>query len=203
MPLQTLLLFIGAEIIFSASPGPAAMLVSAYGFRGGFQTALAANAGIQSGNAIYIVVSALGLGALIATSALAFDIVKWLGAAYLIFLGARTIWRAQGETSPTGPRLLGKPYVQALLTQLGNPKAVLFFGAFLPQFLDLHRTLWPQYAEMFAIIMLGETLILGFYGWLGAQGARLAGGRFALWRERISGAVLVAIGAIFAVTHRA
>jgi homoserine/homoserine lactone efflux protein len=202
MPLQTLLWFIGAELVFSASPGPAAMLVSAYGFRGGFRTALLANAGIQSGNAIYLLVSALGLGALIATSGLAFDIITGLGAAYLVILGARTIWRA-GAAAPDRPSLLGKPYVQALLTQLGNPKAVLFFGAFLPQFLDPHAPLAPQYGEMFVIVMIGETVILGLYGWLGAQGARLAGGRFAIWRDRIGGAVLIAIGAIFAAAHRA
>lgn len=202
MTLQTLLLFIGTEIIFSLTPGPAVMLVSAYGFRGGLRAALMANAGIQSGNAIYIVVSALGPGVLLATSALAFDIVKVVGAAYLIFLGARTIWRA-GKSRPSDPGLLGKPYVQALLTQLGNPKAVLFFGAFLPQFLNPHASAAPQYAEMFAVIVIGESLILGFYGWLGTQGARLVHDRFAIWRERISGAVLIAIGAIFAVARRA
>ena len=201
MTLHTLLWFIGAEVIFSITPGPAVLLISAYGFRGGLRAAFAANAGIQSGNAIYIVISALGLGALLATSALAFDVIKWLGAAYLVFLGARTIWRA-GKTNENRPTLLGKPYVQALLTQLGNPKAVLFFGAFLPQFLDPHAPLAPQYAEMFAVIMVGETLILGFYGWLAAQGARLAGGRIAIWRERVSGAVLIGIGTIFAAAHR-
>ena len=144
----------------------------------------------------------LGWGRLIAASALAFDIIKWAGAVYLVLLGARTIWRA-GAAAPDRPSLLGKPYVQALLTQLGNPKAVLFFGAFLPQFLDPHAPLLPQYGEMFVIIMIGETVILSLYGWLGAQGSRLAAGRFAVWRERFCGAVLIAIGTLFAVTHRA
>jgi homoserine/homoserine lactone efflux protein len=200
MSLQALLLFIGAEFLFSITPGPAVMLVSAHGFRGGFRAAMAANFGIQTGNAIYIVISALGLGALIAASALAFTAIKIAGAAYLIFLGARTIWKAglvQEET-----RAIGRPYRQAVMTQLANPKAVLFFGAFLPQFLEPHRMLAPQYAEMFAVIVVGESLILGFYGWLGTQGARLASGRFVAWRERISGAVFIAIGALFVATHR-
>ncbi|HWC63992.1 MAG TPA: LysE family translocator [Rhizomicrobium sp.] len=201
MALHTLLLFIGAEWIFSATPGPAAMLVSAYGFRGGFGAAVAANLGIQTGNAIYIVISALGLGAVMAASAWAFTMVKLAGAAYLIALGLYTLWRAGEERGQENAK--GHPYRQAVLTQLGNPKAILFFGAFLPQFLDPHRMLVPQYAEMFAIIMLGETLILGFYGWLGAQGRRLAGPRFALWRDRISGAAFVAIGTIFAAARRA
>ena len=201
MPLQTLILFIGAELVFSITPGPAVMIISAYGFRDGLRAAFAANAGIQNGNAIYIIISALGLGTLIATSALAFDIIKVLGAAYLIFLGLRTLWQA-GKMKERRPTLMGKPYVQAMLTQLGNPKAVLFFGAFLPQFLDRHLPLVPQYAEMFAIITIGETIILGFYGWLAAQGGRLASGRFTIWRERFSGAVLIAIGTFFAAAHR-
>ena len=92
--------------------------------------------------------------------------------------GRARIWRT-GKTENGRPRSAGqRPPLQALLTQLGNPKAVLFFGALLPQFLDLRAPVVPQYAEMFAIIMIGETIILGFYGWLGSQGARLARGRY-------------------------
>jgi homoserine/homoserine lactone efflux protein len=193
-------LFVAAELIFSATPGPAVLLVSATGFRVGFRGALAASLGIQTGNAIYIIVSALGLGALIAASGTAFAAIKFLGAGYLIYLGARTLWQARGaERDVTIPR--GQPYRQAVLTQLANPKAVLYFSAFLPQFLNPQAMLWPQYALMFAIIVGGETFILGFYGWLSAQGRHIAGG--ARWRERISGAVLIAIGAMFAVTRRA
>lgn len=197
--IQHLWLFVLSELIFSATPGPAAMLVSATGFRRGFGGALSACLGIQTGNAIYIIISALGLGALIATSGTAFAILKLVGAAYLIGLGAWTLWTAravQGDATPAR----GNPYPQALFTQLANPKAVLFFGAFLPQFLDRDAPLWLQYALMFAIIVIGETLILGFYGWLGAQGRRVAS--FSRWRERVSGVVLIAIGAIFATTER-
>jgi threonine/homoserine/homoserine lactone efflux protein len=198
--IRHLWLFVASELIFSATPGPAAMLVSAFGFRGGFRGAMAACLGIQTGNAIYVLVSALGLGALIAASGTAFAIIKMVGAAYLIGLGGWILWKSRA-TQPDAPVTRGKPFAQALLTQLGNPKAVLFFGAFLPQFLNRDAPLWRQYALMFAIIMVGETLILGFYGWLGSQGRRIAS--FARWRERVSGAVLIAIGAIFAVSRRA
>jgi homoserine/homoserine lactone efflux protein len=196
--IQHLWLFVAAELIFSATPGPAVMLVSAAGLRGGFRAAFAASLGIQTGNAIYILVSALGLGALIATSGTAFAAIKIIGAAYLIFLGVRILWQSRASQPPLSSP--GKPYLQAVLTQLANPKAILYFSAFLPQFLDRNAPLWPQYLLMFAIIAAGETAILGCYGWLAAQGRRLAGaGR---WAERVGGALMIAIGALFAATER-
>ena len=202
MNTQTLLLFVAMELVYSFTPGPAVLLVSAYGFRKGFGAAFAAVLGIETGNTIYLLISAAGLGALLATSALAFEIVKWAGAAYLVILGSWTIWRAGKDAPDEKPRVLSHPYVQALLTQLGNPKTVLFFGALLPQFLDVHRPLWPQYLILWAIVAAGETIIVGGYGWIAAQGNRLVHPRFAAWRERASGAMLIFVGAIFATVER-
>jgi len=201
--LQNLHVFAAMEFVFSITPGPAVLLVTAYGLKRGLKAALAANLGIQTGNTIYLLISATGLGALLAASSLAFEIVKWTGAAYLVCLGAATIWKA-GKEAPheTKPRSFNHPYVQALLTQLGNPKAVLFFGALIPQFLNTHAPLLPQYAEMWAVIAVGESAILGAYGWLAAAGKSALSPAFAAWRERASGACLIFIGAIFATVRR-
>jgi threonine/homoserine/homoserine lactone efflux protein len=94
---------------------------------------------------------------------------------------------------------MGKPYLQAVLTQMGNPKAILFFGALVPQFLDTHAPLLPQYVIMFVITFIGESVILTGYGWLAAHGARFTGLKHAAWRERISGAVLLALGVLAAI----
>jgi homoserine/homoserine lactone efflux protein len=205
MTLQTLLVFAAMEFVFSVTPGPAVLLVSAYGFRRGWPAAMAAVLGIETGNTIYLAISAMGLGALLVASSLAFAVVKWAGAIYLVCLGAWTIWKAGTQSATPEPKLgtFSHPYVQALLTQLGNPKAVLFFGALIPQFLDARMPLLPQYAEMWAIIAVGETTIVGGYGWLAAQGKRAVSPAFAIWRERVSGACLIFIGAIFATVRRA
>jgi homoserine/homoserine lactone efflux protein len=200
MSTQALLLFFGTGLIFSLTPGPAVLQVTAQAFRGGFGAAMEAVLGTMAGGALYIAISALGVGALIAASATAFAIIKWLGAAYLILMGVYAIWRAQ--EAHTEVRKPGGPFRQAFLTQLGNPKAVLFFGAFMPQFLDRHKMLLPQYAEMFVIVMLWEGLVLGLYGWLASHGAKLKAAGSALWRERISGAVFILIGIIFAFAQR-
>lgn len=198
-----LLLFIGAELVFSFTPGPTVMLLSAYGFKGGFGEALAAIAGTQTGNALWYVICVTGLGALVTASALAFNAIKLAGAAYLIWLGARALWLGFHDSAQAqGPRLMGKPYLQAFLTQMGNPKAMLFFGAMVPQFLDTHAALLPQYGVMYAVTFVGESLVLTVYGWLASHGGRIAAMRHAAWRERISGAVLLGLG-VFAALYTA
>ncbi|HEY1877185.1 MAG TPA: LysE family translocator [Rhizomicrobium sp.] len=195
-----LLLFIGAELIFSLTPGPTVMMISAYGIKGGFRDALAAIAGTQTGNTLWYAICVTGLGALVTASPSIFHFIRLLGAAYLVWLGMSAIWKSfRAAPDQHGPRLMGKPYIQATLTQMGNPKAILFFGAIVPQFLDTHGPLIPQYLIMFAITFIGESIILTGYGWLASHGARLAGLSHAVWRERISGLVLLALGIAAAV----
>ena len=203
LTLHGLLVFIVAELIFSLTPGPTVMLISAYGFKGGFRDALAAIAGTQTGNTLWYVICVTGLGALVTASPPLFQAIKVLGAAYLIWLGAAGLWKSwrAGEDA-SGPKLIGKPYLQATLTQMGNPKAILFFGAFVPQFLDTHAPLLRQYLIMYAITFVGESIILTGYGALAAWGGRTAASHHAVWRERISGLVLLSLGiaAAFAST---
>lgn len=195
-----LLLFIGAELIFSLTPGPTVMMISAYGFKGGFRDALAAVAGTQTGNTLWFAICVTGLGALVTASPAVFHAIRLLGAAYLAWLGVSALWKSfHAAPDQHGPRLMGKPYIQATLTQMGNPKAILFFGAIVPQFLDTNGPLMPQYLIMFAVTFAGESVILTAYGWLASHGGRLTGLNHAIWRERISGAVLLALGVLAAI----
>src|SRR6478736_7937536 len=93
LTLHGFLLFVGAELIFSLTPGPTVMLISAYGFKGGFRDALAAIAGTQTGNTLWYVICVTGLGALVTASPLVFNVIKLAGAAYLVFLGVSTLWK--------------------------------------------------------------------------------------------------------------
>jgi homoserine/homoserine lactone efflux protein len=197
LTLHGLLLFIAAELVFSLTPGPTVMLISAYGFKGGFRDALAAIAGTQTGNTLWYVICVTGLGALVTASPLVFHGIKLLGAAYLIWLGLISLWRSRtAPDAALGPGLMGKPYLQATLTQLGNPKAILFFGAFVPQFLYTRSPLLIQYIIMFAVTFIGESIILTGYGALAAAGGQLSGIRHAVWRMRVSGIVLLVLGVL-------
>jgi homoserine/homoserine lactone efflux protein len=176
------------------------MLISAYGFKGGFRHALAAIAGTQTGNALWFAICATGLGAAVTASPLVFNTIKLAGAAYLVWLGLSGLWKSRQTAQQTQePRPLGNPYIQAMLTQLGNPKALLFFGALVPQFLDTAANLLPQYLIMFLITFIGESVILTGYGALAAYGAQRAAPHHAVWRERISGLVLLGLGILAAL----
>ena len=200
LTMHGLLLFIAAELVFSLTPGPTVMLISAYGFKGGFRDALAAIAGTQTGNTLWYVICVTGLGAAVTASPLVFHLIKLTGAAYLIWLGLSSLWKSRhAQPEAMGPKLKGKPYLQATLTQMGNPKAILFFGAFVPQFLDTHAPLMPQYVIMFAVTFIGESIILTGYGTLAAYGGHKAAPHHAVWRERISGLVLLALGVMAAL----
>jgi threonine/homoserine/homoserine lactone efflux protein len=195
-----LLIFIGAELLWSLTPGPTVMLISAYGFKGGFRDALAAIAGTQTGNTLWYIICVSGLGALVTASPLLFKIIKLAGAAYLIWLGVSALWKSRhAQAEAMGPKLRGKPYLQATLTQMGNPKALLFFVMLVPQFLDTAAPLVPQFTIMFLVTLIGESIILTGYGALAAYGGQKTAPGHAVWRERISGLVLLALGVMAAL----
>ena len=198
--------FAATNLLFAFSPGPAVLLTVSHGMRGGVRDSLKVALGVQAGNSVYFTLSAIGLGALLQTSETLFHAVKWVGAAYLAWLGVRT-WRnarraAAAAALPPLPSG-SKPFAQGVLTQLANPKSVLFFGALMPQFIDPAGPLLAQYALFGAICVVVEVPVLLGYGWLAAQGRRLARDpRVALWRERVSGTLLVGVGASLAAIRR-
>jgi homoserine/homoserine lactone efflux protein len=198
MTFETWLLFLIMETALSLSPGPAVFYVVSQGIRA-FPRAVPATLGILSANACYFALSATSLGALIAASARFFTIAKWAGAAYLIYLGIKSLRSAAashsialtGTTTPGDKEAPGvdtrgnnrrQIYLGALTLQLSNPKALLFFLALLPQFIDTQRAVAPQMLILAATSMLPECCILLAYGWL-AHGAAHASARFGVTRS--------------------
>ena len=178
MTFKSWLLFFVMETALSLSPGPAVFYVVSQSVRGLPRT-VPATLGILSANALYFALSATSLGALIVASKRFFTVAKWLGAAYLIYLGCLAL-RSAGRPSPDLPRQAEagrRIYVGALTLQLSNPKALLSFLALLPQFIDTHLPVAPQMAVLAATSMLPEFCILLTYGWLANRAAR-ASARF-------------------------
>jgi homoserine/homoserine lactone efflux protein len=196
--------FIGLTVVASITPGPAVLLVMAHGLKGGFASSFKASLGVQAGNGIYLTLSAIGLGAILAASETLFHAIKWIGAGYLVYLGIRAIVNAK-SAAPTGGRepILARPFTQATMSQLANPKSVLFFGALMPQFIQTQQALLPQYLLLAAICFVVEMPVLAFYGWIASRGRGLfANPRSIAWRERLSGGALVAVGASIAAVRR-
>ena len=173
MTLKTWLLFLAMETALSLSPGPAVFYTVAQGVRGALRRTLPAAAGILTANGIYFALSATSLGAIIAASARFFTIAKRVGAAYLIYLGIKALRSANSMHAVTlggdpaeKERDLRSVYLGALTLQLANPKALLFFLALLPQFIDPAIPVVPQMLILAATSMLPEFCILTGYGWL-------------------------------------
>jgi homoserine/homoserine lactone efflux protein len=203
---EILLAFAATNLLFAFSPGPAVLLTVSHGMKGGVRDAAKVALGVQAGNGVYFALSALGLGAVLQASEALFHAVKWIGAAYLVFLGVRT-WRNARKNAQAGIAANGasgnRPFAQAVLTQLANPKAVLFFGALMPQFIDPNAALLPQYLVFGLICFVTEVPVLVGYGWLAAQGGKLSRSeRVALWRERVCGGLLMGVGASLATIRR-
>ena len=199
MTLQRWLLFLAMETALSLSPGPAVFYVVAQATRAGMRGTLPAATGILSANAVYFALSATSLGAMIAASVRFFTAVKWMGAAYLVYLGIRAL-RESGASgavdlrsdAAVAPRARRRIYLGALTLQLANPKALLFFLALLPQFIEMHTPVAPQMGILAATSILPEFCILTCYGWL-AHRAALASTRFGVagginrWLARVEG----------------
>lgn len=139
--LSTIMVFLLAAPGILLIPGPAVLYIVTRSMVQGRRAGLASVGGIETANLVHLVAAALGLSALLMTSALAFNVVKYLGAAYLIFLGVRTLLTRNMHSSLSTPnsQKLSKLYAKGFLVNLLSPKGALFYYAFLPQFVDPAR----------------------------------------------------------------
>ena len=201
-----LALFVGAALLLLVVPGPAVLYVVTQSVSHGRRAGLASVAGITTGTLVHIAAATVGLSALLASSALAFDVVKYAGAAYLIVVGIRRL-RGPGAGATARRRepsaSLGRLYRQGIVVNVLNPKTALFFLAFLPQFVDPSRgAAWAQ------ILLLGLLFAcLGFCSdgvWAlvaGTLGERLRRSmRFPQVQRYVSGSVFVGLGAVAALS---
>lgn len=153
----SLTIFITAALILLLTPGPAVLFIVARSLEQGRLAGVVSALGVGAAALIHVLVAALGLSALLMQSAVAFGVVKYLGAAYLVYLGIRTL-RSKSDTSQiqtVGKSPLSRIFVQGFIVNLLNPKTALFFFAFLPQFVDPARgAVTPQ------VIFLGMTFVV-------------------------------------------
>ncbi|MEO0625229.1 MAG: LysE family translocator [Pseudomonadota bacterium] len=173
----TLLTFIGASILLYLTPGADMMFTIASGAAGGPRAGLAAAAGISLGVLLHVVLAAAGLGALVTAYPLAYDAIRYAGAAYLLYL-AISMWLADPDASPVaGAARMRRAFGRGFLTNILNPKVGLFVLAFLPQFADpAIGPVWQQILILGAILGLGGLLTDGLIG--------LLAGTFAAWLTR-------------------
>jgi threonine/homoserine/homoserine lactone efflux protein len=197
----TLVTFGLASVALVIAPGPGQALVLARTLQGGTRAGILTALGLQIGTLVHTIAAALGLSAILATSATAFAIVKYVGAAYLIFLGAQALRASRraerSAETPIQPTLTRHLLVRGAVTGLLNPKVALFFLAFLPLFVDQRRghvlTQFLVLGVAFAALgLLGDTLLATLAGRARSRLTRMPA--WAHWRERITGIVLISLG---------
>src|SRR5258705_5315312 len=173
MSLQVYLAFVAACIALALLPGPIVSLLIANGLRHGTRAALINVAGAQAGLAIVIGIVAVGLTSLMATMGYWFDWVRFAGAAYLVWLWIKLIRSpVEGVESDTPPPPRGGFFLQGFLVLLSNPKVLVFFGAFIPQFMDMSKDHFSQVALLGATFMVTGAITDSIYALL-AGPARL------------------------------
>jgi len=206
MTLQAWALFCATETLLCLNPGPSALLVISLGLTRGQVAGMLATVGVLAANAVYFALSASGLAAVHCLSAEAFLAIKWLGAAYLIFLGSRMILRSfrvrAASPSPPASTSTRRSFWQGFLTQGANPNLLVYFTAILPQFVAPTEPLAPQVAILALSSFAIEFTVLFVYSALAHRAGRRAAPRFRVVVDRVGGGLLVAAGAGLASLRR-
>ena len=206
--LSTLPLFAGAALALLVVPGPAVLYIVAHSVEQGRVAGLVSMLGIELGGLVHVAAASVGLSALIVQSAVAFSVVKYAGAAYLVCLGLRKLLsgrplEARGERRP---RALGRLFRQGIVVNVLNPKTALFFFAFLPQFVDPDADLVGLQIAFLGLLFVALAVISdGLYALAAGTAAQWLRGRAGfLQSERwVSGSVLVGLGVTTALSGQA
>jgi len=207
MPLDTWLAFFVASWLISLSPGAGAISCMAAGMRYGYARAMWNILGLQIGILFVLAIVAAGLGAIIAASTTLFTAIKWLGAAYLVYLGIQQ-WRAPAApVTDAGADVSGTPrqlVMRGFLVNATNPKGIVFMLAVLPQFIDPALPQLPQYAICGATLFFTDLVVMSGYTGLAARVLRLLREpHHVRWVNRTFGGLFVAAGAVLATFRRA
>ncbi len=207
MTLEAWALFCLTETLLCLNPGPATLLVLSVALTRGQVAGLFASIGVLAANAAYFTLSASGLVAVHAFSEQAFRVIKWAGAAYLIWLGARMILRSlrtQPDAAPERPAVrASRSFWQGFATQAANPNLLVYFAAILPQFVDSRQPLPGQVAILAGSSFVIELAVLSIYAALASRAGQRAAPRFRRIAERCAGGLLIAAGAGLAALRRA
>lgn len=203
MTLNLWLAFVLAAILIAVSPGPGAALSMSAGLRHGQFGALPAIFGLQAALLIQLAIVGMGLGAVLAASATAFAVVKFAGAAYLVWLGVQKWRRAGSDDVAQGKALRSGLFRQGLLVNLTNPKAIVFIAALTPQFIDPGRPQWLQFLILAATMCGVDTVVMSGYALLATHLRRwLNDARAMKAQNRFFGGIFVGAGMLLATSGR-
>jgi homoserine/homoserine lactone efflux protein len=193
--------FCVTETVLCFTPGPAVLLVVSIALGRGFRPSVGAAFGIVAANSLYFALSATGVAAALIASRELFLVLKWVGAAYLVWLGVRMVLSRDSRERDASPIPVARTFVRGFVVQGANPKALVFFVALLPQFVDPTGAVPTQLLVLGVSSVLIELCALAFYGLGAVRARRVAGPRIAGVLQRVGGGLLVAAGARLAAVR--
>lgn len=206
MSLNIWLAYVAAVFVISGTPGPNMLLSLTHGIHHGLMRTTSTMLGLLSGLAIILSISIGGLGAVLVASTTAFQVIKYAGAVYLVYLGIK-VWRTADTRLVTASRPLAASgwarYRTGVLVSLSNPKAILFCVAFFPQFIDRRQALAPQASILLITFAVIETCWMLIYAGGGSRlAAWLRTGNRMRWFNRASGGVFIGAGVLLGTLRR-
>ena len=185
--------YVGTVLVLMSTPGPSQLLMLSNSATHGFRRSIATASGDLTANLLQMLAAGFGLAAVLASSQSLFVVIKWLGVSYLLWLGLRAI-RRSGRTDPRSAARtasLRTLWLQGFITSAANPKAVVFFAALFPQFIDQGAPLGPQLAVLSVTYLAIDAGFLTAYGagagWISAR----LGGSARAWIDRVAGGCLI------------
>ncbi len=171
IPLDTFILFFVTTFVVVLSPGPAVIMVTGESASNGFKRSFWVILGIAVANALFFVLSAMGIVTLILASDVLFSIIKWAGVAYLLYLGITALFSAGGPLSIEADKQtkskIHLTFLKGFILEISNPKALLYFSALLPQFIDITRPIALQATLLGGTTFMLDLACYGFYAYLG------------------------------------
>ena len=198
--LDSLLTFAVASLALLLIPGPAVLYIINRSVTDGRNVAIAAVAGLEIGNFVHVLAATVGLSAVIAASATAFNVIKWVGAGYLVYVGARTLMRRPAEMNQTvAGASLKRSFTQGIVVNIFNPKVGLFFLSFLPQFIDTNRGSAALQSLILGATFVAIGLTTDMLYALTASALRdklLRGKSLPFIQRYISGTIFIALGVV-------
>lgn len=200
---ETLLLFALVAFIAIVTPGPTVLLAMSNGARYGVRASIPGMVGAVASDIVLVTAAAVGLGALLAASEFWFEVLKWVGAAYLAYLGLRMLASSGELQLPEEQGSTAKAvFRRSFLVAATNPKGYLFVSAFLPQFIDPAQPQLQQYLAIGTLFCLLDFAVMFAYAAAGARAIRLLRQKGRLWLDRICGGTLLALAGSLALYRR-
>lgn len=208
MTFTTLFLFSIVALVTIATPGPTVLLALSNGTRYGVRRSLPGMFGAVASDVVLVTAVALGLGALLAASEFWFSVLKWVGAAYLVWLGVQLLRSRGGIEMPVGDQLnlehsARKVFMKSFLVAVTNPKGYLFCSALMPQFIDPNAAQLPQYLAIGVVFCAVDFSVMLAYAFVGAKAIALLKASAVRWIDRVCGSTLLALAGSLAFYRRA